>query len=174
MRRKLIMVLLILGMFLLQSTVFPALPIPVTPNLLLILTVSFGFMHGKRSGLWIGFFCGLLIDIFYSNLFGFNALIYMYIGYMNGMLYKVFFDNDIKVPMLLVTVSDLAYNLVYYVFQFAFRERFQFSSYLKQTILPEIIFTLILTILLYHVFYIINKKLMATEMEEQQSLWLRK
>lgn len=72
MRRKLILAVLILLAFVLQGTVFQTLSIAsIVPNLLLILTVSFGFMRGKKEGLFVGFFCGLLIDIFYGNMIGF-------------------------------------------------------------------------------------------------------
>lgn len=65
MRRKLILAVLILLAFVLQGTVFQTLSIAsIVPNLLLILTVSFGFMRGKKEGMFVGFFCGLLIDIF--------------------------------------------------------------------------------------------------------------
>lgn len=175
MRRKIITIILILVTFLLQSTLFPALPISyVTPNLLLILTVSFGFMHGKRTGLWVGFFCGLCIDLFYSNLFGFYSLVYMYVGYLNGLLYKMFFDEDIKVPMILVAVSDLGYNLIFYLIQFVFRMRFDFWIYFQHVILPEVVYTVLLTIIFYRIYFIINKKLAADELEGQQSPWLRK
>ena len=131
-------------------------------------------MHGKRTGLWVGFLCGLSIDLFYSNLFGFYALVYMYIGYLNGLLYKVFFDEDIKVPMILVAVSDLGYNLLFYVIQFAFRMRFDFGAYFQHTILPEMVYTVLLTIIFYRIYFFINKKLVADELEGQQSPWLRK
>ena len=68
MRRKLILAVLILLAFVLQGTVFQTLSIAsIVPNLLLILTVSFGFMRGKKEGMFVGFFCGLLIDIFYGS-----------------------------------------------------------------------------------------------------------
>ena len=119
MRRKLILAVLILLAFVLQGTVFQTLSIAsIVPNLLLILTVSFGFMRGKKEGLFVGFFCGLLIDIFYGNMIGFYALIYMYIGFGNGFLYKIFFDEDVKVPMVLVAVSDIAYGVIVYGLQF--------------------------------------------------------
>ena len=173
--RKIVTAVCILGTFILQSTVFPALPFfPVPPNVLVFLPVSFGFVHGKRTGLWTGFFCGLLIDLFYSNLFGFYSLVYMLIGYINGLLYQVFFDEDIKFPMILVALSDLGYNLVFYAIQFAFRMRFDFSAYLVHTILPALVFTVLISILLYRIFYLINRRLVKYELEGQQSPWLKK
>lgn len=175
MKRKIITFLLIIVCFIVQTTVWNLFPLgTVKPNILLILTVSMGLMRGKHTGLWVGFISGLIIDLFYGTIFGFNALVYMYIGYINGNCYKVFYDEDIKTPMLLVTVSEFAYNLVFYVVQFAFRQRFDFSTYFVHIILPEALYTIILTLLLYKLFYIINRKLMANELEDSDSPWLLK
>ena len=65
MKRFIITAALILICFLLQCTVFHALAFgQIVPNLLIVLTASFGFMRGEKTGLLIGFFCGLLVDIF--------------------------------------------------------------------------------------------------------------
>lgn len=166
MRRKLILAVLILLTFILQGTVFQALSIAsITPNLLLILTVAFGFMHGKREGMFIGFFCGILIDIFYGNMVGFYALLYMYIGFLNGFLYKVFYDEDIKVPMLLVAVSDITYGAIVYGLKFLLRGRLDFFSYLSHIILPEMVYTVLLTAVLYRLLYRLNHWLAEIEWE---------
>lgn len=56
-QRKVVTLLLILISAVLQGTIFKALSIgSIAPNLLLILTVSFGFMRGKKNGIWIGFY----------------------------------------------------------------------------------------------------------------------
>lgn len=166
MRRKLILTVLILLTFILQGTVFHALSIAsITPNVLLILTVSFGFMRGKREGLFIGFFCGLLVDIFYGNMIGFYALLYMYIGFLNGFMYKVFYDEDVKVPMLLVAVSDIAYGVIVYGLKFMLRGRLDFFSYLNHIILPEMVYTVLVTLILYRLFHRLNHWLAEIEWE---------
>ena len=166
MKRKVTLAVLILFTFILQSTVFQSLAIAsITPNLLLILTVSFGFMRGKKEGLFVGFFCGLFIDIFYGNLVGFYALIYMYIGYLNGFLYKVFYDEDVKVPMVLVAVSDLAYGLAIYILQFMLRGRLGIFNYLRHIIIPEMVYTVLITVILYRLLYKLNHWLTESEWE---------
>lgn len=166
MKRKLILAALILLTFILQGTVFQTLSVAsISPNLLLILTVSFGFMRGKREGMFVGFFCGLLIDIFYGNLMGFYALLYMYIGFLNGFLYKVFYDEDVKVPMLLVAVSDVVYGLAVYGLQFMLRGRLQIFSYLRHIILPEMVYTVLITVIVYRLFYRLNHWLAESEWE---------
>ena len=175
MRRKITLAVLILVTFLLQTTVFQFLSIAsVTPNLLLILTWSFGLMRGKKEGLWVGFFCGLAIDLLYGNLFGFYALLYMYMGYISGFFYKVFYDEDIKVPMVLIAASDLVYSLLVYVLQFLLRVRLDFPAYLRQIILPEMVYTMVLSLIVYRLLFKINQKLTEYEMEGQQSPWLRR
>lgn len=175
MRRKITLAFLILAAFLLQTTVFQYFQIAsVTPNLLLILTSAFGLMRGKKEGLMVGFFSGLMIDLFYGSLFGFYALLYMYIGYLNGFFCKVFYDDDIKVHIVLVAASDLVYSLLTYVLQFLLRVRLHFFDYLAHIILPEMVYTVVLSILLYRLLFIINRKLTENEMEGQQSPWLRR
>ena len=50
----------------------------------------------EKEGTYIGFACGLLLDIFGSGILGFYALLYMYIGYINGCFRKMFYPEDLK------------------------------------------------------------------------------
>ncbi|MCD7814708.1 MAG: rod shape-determining protein MreD, partial [Lachnospiraceae bacterium] len=108
------------------------------------------------------FFCGLLTDLFFESTIGFNALIYLWVGYFGGYFYRIFYDDDIKTPLLLISVCDLAYGIVQYIFRFLMRGRLRFFFYLGRIILPEVIYTLILTILCYQIFYRINRRLDLT------------
>ena len=104
MKRTLVVTVLIIICYVLQCTLFQSLALAsISPNLLIVVTSSFGFMRGKKEGLIIGFFCGFLIDIFYGDILGFYALMYMLIGYGNGFFHKIFFDEDVKLPMILIT-----------------------------------------------------------------------
>ena len=166
MRRKIVLTITIIACFLLQCTVFKALSIAsISPNLLIVVVASFGFMRGKKEGMFVGFFCGLLIDIFYGSMIGFYALIYMYIGFCNGFLYKIFFDEDVKVPMVLVAGSDIAYGVLVYGLQFMLRGRLDFFSYLQHIILPEMVYTVLLTAVLYRPLYRLNRWLTENEWE---------
>ena len=85
MKGKIVYFLTIVICFLLQCTVMDLISIgSVTPNLMLVFCVSMGLMRGRKSGLWAGFFSGLFVDLFFGSVFGFYALIYMYIGYLSG------------------------------------------------------------------------------------------
>lgn len=60
--------LILLGAFLLQNNFFAAIPlIQTTPNLLLLVTVTLGLLHGKLTGLAVGFFCRAVDRYFRRN-----------------------------------------------------------------------------------------------------------
>lgn len=164
MLRKIIVSITILVFYLLQSTLFKALSLAsVSPNLLLILTFAAGFMMGKKEGMYVGFFSGLVLDIFYGRVIGFNAVLYMYIGYINGFFNSMFYDEDVTLPIGLVCVSDFAYNFVYYIFSFLLRNRLDFPYYFIHIILPEIIYTVVITLLIYRLLLKVHRKLAEYE-----------
>ena len=152
--------------FLLQCTVFNSLSFGgIIPNLMVILTASYGFMRGRKSGLLVGFFSGLLIDIFFGDYLGFYALIYMYIGYLNGVFRKMFYPEDIKLPIALIVGSDFLCNIVVYILRFFLQGRFRFSYYFFNIIIPEMVYTIIVTCALYPLLLFVETRLESRERE---------
>ena len=175
MKSKIVLGITIIGCFLLQCTVLHVISIgSITPNLILILCVSMGLMRGRKSGRWTGFFSGLLIDMFYGSIFGFYALIYMYTGFISGYAHRICYDDDVKVPMMLAAGTDLIYNLAVYGLQFLLRGRMGLGTYLYRIILPEIFYTVFLTLIVYRVFYYINYHFMSITRKESESIWVLK
>ena len=85
MKRVITLGILIIICFVLQTALFPFIKVADTsPNLLLILTVSFGLMRGRKEGMLVGFFCGFLYDVYFGYTIGLYMLLYMLIGYCNG------------------------------------------------------------------------------------------
>lgn len=160
MKRKIVIVLMILVCFLLQSTVFQSLSIAsISPNLLIILTSAYGFMKGKKEGMAVGFFCGLLEDIFFGRLLGMHALLYSYIGYANGYFNQIFYGEDIKLPLALISASELVYGLGTYGIMFLMRSRFVFSIISEELSFRNFYTPSLLTLFLYRVIYMIDQKL---------------
>lgn len=157
MKRFIAYTLLIIICFILQSTVFRGLAFAgIVPNLLIIVTASLGFMNGDRTGLLVGFFCGLLIDIFFGTVIGLYAIIYLYIGFLNGKFSGVFYPENIKLPMVLIFFSNLFCSLVTYTLLFMMRGRFNFEHYFKNVILPELVYTILATLVLYPLILLIH------------------
>lgn len=152
-KQMMINVLFILLAFTIQNCVFPLLPfLAATPNLLLILTFSFGFIHGREAGMLYGVISGLMLDLFYSGPFGFYTLIYVYIGYFNGCFTRYYYEDYINLPLILSVLNSLGYSMYIYIFRFLIRGRLNLPYYFRNIMLPEIIFTAVTTLLLYRLF----------------------
>lgn len=163
-KRIVITAVIVLAAYLLQSAVFPAIEIAgIKPNIMLIITAAFGFMRGSREGMIVGFVSGLLIDIQSGEMIGFYALIYLLAGYINGFFEQMYFDEDIKLPLLLIVLNDLIYGICIYFFSFLLRSDFNFLYYLNRIIIPEAIYTIVITLVVYPLLTAVNHKLEAEE-----------
>jgi len=157
MKRFFIDLFLILIFFVLQTTVFPMLKISsIIPNILIILVSCSGFMQGDREGMFVGFACGLLLDVCSFDIFGFYTILYMLIGYLNGLLHNFFYLKDLKIPAIMIISSDLVCCLFTYFFLFLLRSRFDFGFYFVNIILPEMVYTLLVAVIIYPLLWIIE------------------
>ena len=164
MKRFLVTALIVIAAYLLQCTVFSRLELAgIKPNLLVIVTAAFGFMRGSKEGMLVGFVSGLLMDIQFGDVIGLYALIYLVTGYINGLFERLYFDDDIKLPILLIAASEFLYGVIIYFFMFLLRSDFDFLFYLNKIIIPELIYTIGITLILYPLILLINHKLEAEE-----------
>ena len=169
MRRKITAIISIAVIYLLQTAVLREIvPTGTVPNLILAFVVIAGFLRGRRAGLWIGFVIGLITDLFSGGVFGFHALVYMLIGYADGMGHQVFFDHDYKIPMLMTAVSDFFYQIMFFLFHAA--SVIPFGEYLKTTLVPELLLTVMAVLVCYPVFRRIEKGLRKYDLEDQSIL----
>lgn len=164
MRRYLIQLLIIITCFLLQSSCFRYFALAgIVPNLLLIPTMAFGVMRGRKEGMLVGFVSGLLMDIFYGSVIGPYALLYMYLGYINGFFHRVYYMEDLLLPMIMAGVNDLAYNLIVYIVSYLMRNRLDIGFYFLHVMLPEMVYTMLMTLIIYKPLVKINRWLKQKE-----------
>ena len=150
MLRKAVMVVGAFFLFLLQCCVFTKLNIGgIVPNLIMLITSIYGFMHGEKAGIICGFLLGLTYDVFYGDIIGLHALILMYIGFINGKFCGIYYPEDIKLPLGLIFLSNISFGILDYIFQYLIRGRLHFSYYFVHIILPEILYTMLITVVLY-------------------------
>ncbi len=163
-KRVIVTALTVCICYMLQCTLFPNLALAsIKPNILIILTASYGFMRGPRDGMLVGFFSGLLTDIQFGNILGFYALIYLLAGYVNGLFEQMYYDDDVKLPLALVGATEFIYGLIVYLLMFMLRSEFDFLHYLRHIIIPELIYTIVVTLGLYPLILFINRRLEAEE-----------
>lgn len=147
-----IAILVIIG-FLLQTSVFPFFTLFGTvPNIILLLVISIAVINGSISAMIVGFICGLLIDIMYGGPLGVYAFFYMCLGYINGYFHVLFFAETSLLPLILVFVNDFIYHILTYIIFFLPQKKWNFLFYLKKIILPELIYTTIISLIMYQIF----------------------
>jgi rod shape-determining protein MreD len=160
-KRLIVYTIEILICFLIQSSTFHYFALAnIMPNLLLILVVATAYMRGRMSGLLLGFFSGLLVDLMYGSfIVGLYALLYLLVGYFMGFTNKVYSNDDYTLPIVFIAISDFIYGFFYYVFEFLLRGRLNFLYYLRRFIFPEVVYTVAVSIFLYKLLHMINRKL---------------
>lgn len=149
-RTAVLVFFIIVFCFVIQTSVLPmVLPQDITPNLMIIVAVSYGFMFGDRKGMLIGFFCGLLCDIFFGPLIGFQAAVYAVIGFLSGKFQQILYVEDLAFPLSLIAVCDFIYGFLTFVFLFTMQNRLFLKTFLLQRMLPEMVYTLLAAVALY-------------------------
>ena len=113
--------------------------------------------------MWYGLFAGILLDLFYSGPFGFYTLLFVYIGFLNGICTRYYYEDYITLPLALSLVNEVIYNLYVYVFRFLVRNRLDFLYYFREIIVPEMIFTTVTTLLIYRFFLFTSRRIEEME-----------
>ena len=158
MRYVLIGVSIILSV-LLQVTIFPSIPyIAVTPNFLLMVTVAFSIMYGQTYGIFIGMICGFLLDIYSGTTLGYCAFIFVCLGYACGTFSKSFSHEDYKLPTVLILSADFVYGAAIYITSFLIGGGISVTSALFYIIIPEIVYTGLVSVFLYPVLVYFDRK----------------
>lgn len=170
-KRVLIDFLLITGIYLLQTSFLPFLfGSGFCPNLLLILISAMGFIYGSFTGMLSGLYAGLLMDSSASGPFGYYMLIFVVIGYVNGLFTAFYYDDYLTLPMILCVISELIYNASLIFLKFISTGNVDLSYSIKKIVLPEIFFSLLITMLLYRVILHFNRALDYKEDKRGQNV----
>ena len=155
--------------FLIQSSVFKDLAHSgALPNLLLILTVSYGYLRGEQSAMIAGFFSGLLLDIFGMNVLGLYALIYVYLGYLAGTCHTWYEPVDFRIPLAMIFTGDILLLLLEFVLFFVLNGDFGFRYYLTGKALPELAATMIISIPVYPLLLWIEERFVTVDPAEKK------
>ncbi|SJZ92914.1 rod shape-determining protein MreD [Selenihalanaerobacter shriftii] len=143
----------------LQITIFAFYPVwGVTPDLLLIIVISSALLNGYRKGAYIGFFTGLIQDVFSSGLFGSNIVIKLILGYACGFLQKKIYPKSIIIPGLVITVSTIFSQLLMVILTDHIMLQAELWTRFKEVTLPLIIYHILLSLFIYPMMYYIKYK----------------
>ena len=111
----------------------------------------------SRAAIWP--VCGNFTGSVLQRSFSFYTLLFINIGYFNGICTQYYYEDYINLPLVMSLVNELIYNLYIYVFRFLIRNRLDFLYYAREIIIPELIFTVVTTLLIYRFFLSANRRL---------------
>lgn len=95
-----------------QTTLIPMfLPGPVRPDLMLMLVVGWGVIHGNGQATLWGLGGGILLDLLSGTPFGLHALTLGAIGFLADALQTNFFRSNILIPVATIFVASLLYHI---------------------------------------------------------------
>ncbi|SHF02417.1 rod shape-determining protein MreD [Caldanaerobius fijiensis DSM 17918] len=159
--RNILIFILFLGAFIVQSTLFRFIGIyGVKPDLMLILLISFALLDGGLEGAILGLFIGFLQDLFFSPAIGMTMIPYFIIGLFAGYYNNKVFKEKTFTAFIFTFLYSLFFNLIMLFEIFIINH----SVDLKTSIIHILIGTLYnCLIILFSYRYIVqlnNKKLM--------------
>ena len=142
-----------LGMAFLQTTIVQSIAIAgIVPDVVLIALFLFSIRYGRLGGIWVGFFLGLLLDVYSSSGFGVLALAYTFAGAFLGFFEQRKLAVDPLTQVMLVFFSSILVEGVVHFATFGFAD-FTLFSIDKLMILSRAVYTAIIATLVLGIKY---------------------
>ena len=159
MLEKLVISLIIIISYILQSGVDFLVLGRIHPDLLLLVTLYFGLTRGSFSGLWIGFFSGLLQDINLGGIseigvekinyyIGINALSKALIGYTAGKFAELYRKDNIVFILISVSLFSMVKGFMVLFLIKIFYQNIS-TVQIVTIILPESVYNALLGLILF-------------------------
>lgn len=156
--------LLVCANFILQTTLFQLFAVRgILPNTALIIVVSYALLRGSRAGAWVGLGAGLLQDIFFSTTLGFYSALFVLLALLLGRSQRDFYRENYLLPILFCSMAACLYETAVYLVGFVFQGTGNLVYFLFRVLLPETVYTAILTVPIYRGLFSINEWLELKE-----------
>ena len=155
---------LVLGLYVLQTSLLPfAAYHGISPNLMLLLTVSAAFLRGPRDGIMMGFVTGLLQDLSTGTFLGTNTLAQMLIGLFFGRFSNRVFREQFFLPVLASVPAMAADYFILALLMVLLGYRFNPVSSMQTMLLPMLIYQLAFAYPVHRLTYALDQKLREKE-----------
>ena len=127
----------VVGLYVLQSSILPLMAFHgISPNLMLLLSVSFAFLRGTKHGVLMGFCVGLLQDLATGTFFGVHVFSYMLIGLVCGKFSGQVFKDQLFLPLIASVFATAFHYFVMVGFVFLLGYRFHPMPHMQYMLLP--------------------------------------
>ena len=157
--RILVLGILILLNFILESTVFQYIKIlGVKPDFTIMLITSYAILRGSLYGGFIGLISGFLNDLFYSISFGINSLSYMVTGYVIGQAQENIFKDSFIPPIVFNIVGVFIFQHIFYFISYLSKINISYLHALFNIMIPQSIYNGIIGIFVYKYIYKLDER----------------
>lgn len=158
MKRKICILVLVIVCYCLQTNFYRTIAIAsITPNIMILIPICFGYLKGKEEGIYAGFVTGLMYDLFYSTLFGFSMLAFTYVGYIAGLFQKEYDQKRIIIPMIITICATFSYDFLIYIGGFLLYNKLNVFYYVGRIIIPEVMYTILCMAILFRPMSFLSK-----------------
>ena len=79
------------------------------------------------------------------------AFLYMVFGFVDGFFNRIYYSDDNILPLVLIGVNDLIYGFIMYILCGLLQNHLQIIYYLKNIILPEMVYTVAVGLVCYQI-----------------------
>lgn len=106
--KKIIVILISILLSVLDISFLPFLAIKgIYPSTLFVFAIAYSIINGKEEGVFIGVVSGILQDIYFTQAFGINSLVNMFICFGVGIIGESIWKNRRIIPVITMFFSTI-------------------------------------------------------------------
>ena len=154
----------VIALYVLQASFFPLMAYHgISPNFMLLITVSFAFLRGMEQGTLMGVLAGLLTDLATGTFFGIHAFTYLLMGNLCGRFANRVYKDQFFWPVFAsLGVTALNYFILA-LLMVLLGYRFNPISNVQVTLLPMLIYQLAFAYPVHYLTYKLDKNISTNE-----------
>jgi rod shape-determining protein MreD len=158
------LVAFVIALYVLQTSFFPLMAYHgISPNFMLLITVSFAFLRGMEQGTLMGVLAGLLTDLATGTFFGIHAFTYLLMGNLCGRFANRVYKDQFFWPVFAsLGVTALNYFILA-LLMVLLGYRFNPISNVQVTLLPMLIYQLAFAYPVHYLTYKLDKNISTNE-----------
>ena len=155
---------LVIFCLVLQTNLFVAPEIfNVKPNLILCLVIGAAAFENARFAAIFGFVCGFITDTAFGNPFMLSGILLFFCAYIGSYVSHTYFSKNVIGFAVIILPTIFLRTLFNVFFMLANWENFTMSTLLTGTLIPEFIYTAIVSPLFYYLIKFTAARLTTNE-----------
>lgn len=136
--------------YLIQSVVAMYLAVGnISPDIVLIVVISYGLLFGWEVGLVAGIVSGLLIDLTFSRYIGLHVLSLGLIGLSAGLVEENVFKDNLLLAPIAGFVGSLASHAILMLVLGLYGWKFDLVESVRTTIVPSALYDMVIAMVVY-------------------------